>query len=424
MKQKFIYALIMMALLLCTSAHAIAQEFSFSDLQKLIQDKKPNSVESVLRLLPKDYLTNYTLVFESRSLQQSTVKNPRAIVFGNDGRLIITFNGDPTLPGYDSVETMQFNQETLEMEFRHIQFKNKTALISEKNPQLCMSCHGELGHPIWGSYSAWPGVYGTNDDTIFNNDEGDNFRSFLKGMKKHSRYRYLNQRPEISNVWPYREDGSKHISRPNDRVGNFLGNLWGQSVSRRIINSNFYKAHPASTLLWLNSLGLGNCESKNIAARINAWFEIRFPKNEYAYLYQQLESIPEYYVFPFVTKLNLVATVQMEKLILDSDHLTWDLKIDALPPSVHFSSGVAILEELAAGRVFQNAAAQNEKLNGLFGQTTLENWFDFGYSPGYFNKVAAPYGVAKNYESTGFFQDYEKSNLACDLLEAESRDEH
>jgi hypothetical protein len=138
--------------------------------EKLSEGIKANSsiqsLEQALTLVPKNFFNNYVLVYRSRSLQQSSFKHPRAIVFGESGKFIFAFNGDKKQRGFNELEMIQFREDTNRFEFREISFKpGSPPVFSDANPKKCMECHqsphrvGIDMRPNWEPYNFWPGVY-------------------------------------------------------------------------------------------------------------------------------------------------------------------------------------------------------------------------------------------------------------------------
>ncbi|MCB0415409.1 MAG: hypothetical protein KDD50_13825 [Bdellovibrionales bacterium] len=183
----------------------------FTDFKQRILEKKSNSVAKALLQLPEEYLENYTLVKNSQSLQSGTMLNPRAILFGDSGKTIYTFSGDPDLRGYSSIETVEAGEDNLyfrsviflqEEEFvqgevvdkktiaeqtaleeDEIEYFDDRVVISKPNPRACMGCHSldpqsfqktGFARYIWSRYSSWPDVYGSNDDSLIQKEKSKN----------------------------------------------------------------------------------------------------------------------------------------------------------------------------------------------------------------------------------------------------------
>src|SRR4051794_30151146 len=74
---------------------------------------REKTIEGLLGWIAKEYpdfFENFTLMRESHSLQQASPSHPRAIVFQRGGKLILTFNGDATLKGFDRIEVMAYRE--------------------------------------------------------------------------------------------------------------------------------------------------------------------------------------------------------------------------------------------------------------------------------------------------------------------------
>lgn len=177
---------------------------TFKDVVTLIKDRNAKTIDQALQLLRStypDWMSYYTLAYHSRSPQKATYVDPRAIVFGPDARFVLTFNGDPKLAGYGSLETMSFNEEKADYVFQEILFRTEASpetlkdplvqltpvgehiFVSDRNPAKCMDCHGIVNpHPIFENYFNWPGFYGSNDDYLFLQGPGGEHNAFFRGM--------------------------------------------------------------------------------------------------------------------------------------------------------------------------------------------------------------------------------------------------
>src|SRR5262245_7067530 len=95
------------------------------------------SVDDLLPLLPEEYRRGRALVHASRSLQAGSRENPRVILFGRTGRLVMAFNGSPEQRGYDDLEMLEFDASGGAFKLREIQFARDgagPAKISAENP--------------------------------------------------------------------------------------------------------------------------------------------------------------------------------------------------------------------------------------------------------------------------------------------------
>ncbi|MEY4631414.1 MAG: hypothetical protein RIQ81_1534 [Pseudomonadota bacterium] len=268
MKQFIVAACTMFFLV---SHHGFAQELNtFKDIQQFMQSPEaPRTVETFLEVVARQnpaLFTGFTLMRESASLQSATPEAPRAIVFGEDARLVITFNGSPDQSNFNHVELMQFidtGTGTGRFELRDIAFAtdgSRAAMVSGPNPATCMRCHGTDPKPLWEDYDRWPGAYGEEDDALIDFDDGtkypptgfnDNakvkrhrqhlreFRAFVASKDQHPRYKRLSfPAGTDSPVAPYIptiRSGQPPL-RPNLRLTDLFSKLNAMRVAGMLIN--------------------------------------------------------------------------------------------------------------------------------------------------------------------------------------------
>ncbi len=187
------------------------------------------SLENFLTKLPVEMKEKYVLVHDSGSLQSSSYENPRAILFNQDAKFIVSFNGDKAHRGYEAIESIAFNQDTKKFEFREIKFsENGAPELSEKNPEKCMSCHGKEYAPRWDHYKTWQGVYGEMDDSI-SQKEYTYLYNFMKSAETHPRYKVLKG---LKQAFPFDEKIYQKAKTGNDPKS-FVG------VANRRLNKEF-----------------------------------------------------------------------------------------------------------------------------------------------------------------------------------------
>ena len=224
-----------------TSAPIAAEPaFGFSALQKLIDSRSLRSVDAVIAELPPLLRSNYALVFDSRSLQAASFGAPRAILYGTDAQLVVTFNGDPSQAGYDSIETMEFDTSTQTFRFREINFPargmlNEPVTISEANPTRCQRCHGMPAKPVWDTHPLWPGVYGQRYRASLLPEERTGLAEFLVARTKHPRYRHLLDSERFANDATFRPRANSYYAGtprepPNVELAALLSELTARSV--------------------------------------------------------------------------------------------------------------------------------------------------------------------------------------------------
>jgi cytochrome c553 len=165
-------------------------------LLQSISEQRVTTLEGALRLLPTSTRSHFALVFNSRSLQEASFENPRAVLFGNDARFVVTFNGKAGQRGFDTLEIMEFDDRSNRFAFREIQFSGDStpgqgASVSEANPAKCGACHGQPQRPVWDTFPAWPGAYGEQYRAPLTRPELDGLGAFLKAQPTHPRFQAL-----------------------------------------------------------------------------------------------------------------------------------------------------------------------------------------------------------------------------------------
>jgi len=225
---------------------------------------------------------NYVLAKNSQSIQKSNATSPRAIMFGETAKLIVSFNADKSWPGGHSLETVEYddvnnqisyreiifkdeidpstlkqfpngnlkaNTQVLQDQFKlsadDIEFENKKIAATIANPNKCAVCHGfdfGLIHYRWDAYQEWPGIYGEHDDKL-TADELTSLATFKdKGFPKdknvapHDRYRYL--KGNNLEHFPYGVAGDPRAEtlqeRPNLRLTGFLAIRQSRYLAKNI----------------------------------------------------------------------------------------------------------------------------------------------------------------------------------------------
>ena len=150
---------------------------TFEVLENWTNRRFPSSLEDLIRMLPRSLRGQYALMHSSHSLQGGTFDEPRALMITPDGKLVVSFNGNPDPPqstnpsrnpaSYNDLEIVQFRDATNSFEFRKITVVDGHRTVSEANPPICMGCHlgyADSPRPNWEPYSTWPGAYGSSSD--------------------------------------------------------------------------------------------------------------------------------------------------------------------------------------------------------------------------------------------------------------------
>ena len=230
-----------------------AGDFDFAALQSLIRSQDIGSVEELVAALPPTQRNRYALVFESRSLQGASFDSPRAILFGPDARLIVTFNGSPAQRGFRAVETMEFDAEAKEFRLRELLFPERAAgadrvVVSEINPQRCTRCHGVPARPVWDTFPFWPGAYGVRYRVDLSRRERTGLSAFLAQQATHPRYRHLLDVYRFAEPQTFRASArSQYVGipeePPNAELAISLGKLQSQAIARQLARQSAFDSY-------------------------------------------------------------------------------------------------------------------------------------------------------------------------------------
>lgn len=258
------------ALWLAAPVFAADVPFGDAQLQALLANdpatgKPVDSVEELVPLLPRELRSNFTFVYDSRSLFKDliTPKAPRVILFSADARFIVTFIGDAANPGRDLVETMSFDDATATFAL-HAYVLPAAQRAGWSPPAAaadCASCHGADARPIYDSYPLWPGFYGSVLDTFFHDRLGRaelaKYRAFLAGPAKTGVYSELIfQRGSRTSPYfdPRRMTSAFEVDPrafawlPNTRLGMALTELNRARIYRKLAAAPLYAAHEKDIL--------------------------------------------------------------------------------------------------------------------------------------------------------------------------------
>lgn len=379
--------------------------FLYEDLVDLIRNKFISTIDQVLPHLPAEFLENYTLAYDSRSLHESSPDFPRVILFGNSAKLILTFNGSPDQRGYQNLEIMQFREEARVFELRSISF-DKGIRFSDRNPAACLACHGASPRPVWSSYEYsednevqhWPGFYGsTHDAPILNPEEKAAFVRFLTLAPAHPRYQSLKLQDEGSRWYPYGPGPYKHQFRPNNRLGNLLARLNAQRVAHHLRQSPIFRAYPNLSLLWI-------LHCPQISKEAYAHFLAERNLRSYA-----LQSKPGSNLPRSGERTGFV----LEKLLSGMD--TWNLTLESGADESLFFTGIVRIDELVAAALLSSLPA-NHWLRQYYVPWTQRELYDT-FQAGYYAANVAPGGVGAAYEALGRFYDRDRARKACPDLD-------
>jgi len=389
-----------------------------------IRETGAASPEAALALLPEEMRINYTLVHQSRSIQQGSLQNPRVLLFGTDAKLIVAFNGSPDETGYANLEILHFKEESETFELRSIEF-GKTVHFSEANPVTCTACHKHSPQPIWKDYGSandesehgqWPGTYGPSHDMV-STELKPALLAFWEAAPRHPRYRLLLRDPE-SDLFPYQPTEEKfrwqHRFRPNNRLSRLLARLDARRVARAMEESELFQGRKNLLLAWLLECDEWQSDP-GFAEEVRHLFAARFPEADHAALYADLRSVsPEdRYVIPFM----------LEKLFMGLDAYQWNMSV-VTPPANRYHEGIQTIDQLVAGRLLERLAGEDAALAPFYRKVTFSEAYGAPLV-----KVIQPGGaiwpgdIGELYDRSGVYHDLALAKQACPLVVQRARAE-
>ncbi len=148
--------------------------FDFQSLLTLIQSQHVNSVDQLVTVLPESYKKNFTLMFQSKSIQAASPEFPRVISFGdygnldpalggkNNDHLYLAFETNPQSPTGNTLEVIEWMPQTKSYQFHQIDFPMTPTSVTT-NPTSCTACHGTPLRPNWSAYPRWDGAVGNHN---------------------------------------------------------------------------------------------------------------------------------------------------------------------------------------------------------------------------------------------------------------------
>jgi hypothetical protein len=242
---------------------------------------KVSSIEDFVCCLPEEFRSNFVVAHSSIAGQSSHLRSPRVLMFNKivqpNGELILnslfTINGgDQKLNQSMSVEYMNNNRSTGEIEFFDIELKNDSFHFSSKNPESCMGCHGDMGkvpsagpRPIFEPAGQWTSfIHGIASCTPSESTLSNVIQNELeKEWIKNPRFKCLNSKMETSE-----QIGEKGIFRSSivnpllSSLDQALEDLNSRRVAKTVLNSSDYGRFKFVILGSLICRGAGLFESR------------------------------------------------------------------------------------------------------------------------------------------------------------------
>lgn len=391
-------------------AHAQAFAFGIDDLRQLVRQEGLSSVAAIVERLPREHRENYTLVYDSRSLQGASYENPRAILFGGTAGLVLSFNGDPSQRRYNTIEAMQFREASESFELYAIEVRDGETRISAPNPGVCTSCHGSPPRPIWSSYEYgdrapvhWPGFYGsTHDAPVLNANEKAAFEGFRERAASHPRYRHLVLSNPGAPWFPYATGPTQHRFRPNNRLGNLLARRHARQIVALIRRGGFIDRRPHLTRAWL--LQCPGTQSPSYRRRVRELFNIRFPRVKHRHIHSTRDALP----------LERRTAFMLERLLTGRVDLGWGMNVGGPAQAGAFDTGIVTIDRLVAAR-WMATLDNAHPLKRYYEPWTSRQLYNT-FADGYYESNVAPGGVGAAYDQVLGYFDARRARLACPVV--------
>jgi hypothetical protein len=223
-------------------------QFNIEDLEKILQNQAPRSLEELLPLLPAEFRTNPVLVQSSRSAQGAMPLLPRVLLSNQDGSFIASFSANDRSLGGKSLEMIQFHPKEARFEFAELKFEADASPLMKRNTQTCAGCHG-AGYdmrPNWEAFPETPGMYGANMDRIaVGSEEEQNLTAFIENAKSHPRYSSL---IDLESTHLTRDKDGRMKGRANSLFGEKIQTLNLQRIAKRVPKTKDYDLYKYSIL--------------------------------------------------------------------------------------------------------------------------------------------------------------------------------
>jgi hypothetical protein len=242
-----------------------ADDLSLNDLNRLIKDKNIKSIDELVPHL-KNNRRMWTGMYHSESAQEknATCKTPRIISFGYSGKLMLGWvackdkEDEKPYPDCEILEAMEnVNGDSKVVEYslpgnKHKHLERKPPQANQKH---CLHCHGPAASPIFESYNAWPGAFGSSSrnhvDVI---QEGSNeekcykeFTDYVKSTKAPPRFSELefhHTRVVKEREASFHGRGVVHsaVADPNGHLTKVIGNHTTTAFLKEILRHPDFEA--------------------------------------------------------------------------------------------------------------------------------------------------------------------------------------
>lgn len=198
-KNLIILGILLNPIIINAKKNSIDEPLNYQKIVDLIKNNKIKTSQELLGNLPRSYRKQFALVFDSNNPGEASADKPRVVLVSKDGTFSMAFDTTPNQK-VQSVEILEFNDNSKKLVPRVINFRNKKAFFIDKplevfsgnHPRNCTKCHTKNIRHIWDTYPRWFGVYGqvhlAGKEIV---KETQMFRRFLRKNLWRSFFKYL-----------------------------------------------------------------------------------------------------------------------------------------------------------------------------------------------------------------------------------------
>jgi len=229
-------------ILLCLSFNLFSLDVN--KFVKFVKDKQVKNVSELLSTLPETYREKYLYLYNSQGTQETSLLEPRVVLFNESSTFLMTFNSSDDLIGGSKVDLILFDKNKSAYDSLALEFKRNKKPEIEINSTSCFQCHQSFKGkivPISKSYlgGIYPGVYGSLGDS-FTKIERRYLKRFQRTLSKHKRYKRL-KKFKGSKQW-------EHPKRPSTMLGHLVNRKIYEMLSKYFKETLVYNQHKYALL--------------------------------------------------------------------------------------------------------------------------------------------------------------------------------
>jgi len=90
-------------------------DLTYNTLVKIVKECRVKKIKKLLSLLPHNYLTHRTLAYATLATQGASPEYPQVITYGEDAKLLLSFNGHKKQAGFKNLDIIHFDEKTKDL---------------------------------------------------------------------------------------------------------------------------------------------------------------------------------------------------------------------------------------------------------------------------------------------------------------------